>query len=62
MLKLLTSDACSQDPPDMGFHGRGRGGVPDEDAEDGANVGATPPYVKPGGGANDGTNLGGGAR
>ena len=49
MLKLLMSDACSQDPPDMGFHGGGRGGVPNEDAEDGVNVGGTPPYVKPGG-------------
>ena len=59
MLKLLTSDACSQDPLDMGFHGVGRGGVPGEDAEDGANVGATPLYVKPGGG---GANLGAVAR
>ena len=59
VLKLLMRDACSQDPPDMGFHGAGVGGVPDEEAEDA--MGAPPPYAKPGGGANDGANPRGGA-
>ena len=57
VLKLLMRDACSQDPPNMGFHGAGVSSVPDEEAKD-----APPPYVKPRGSANDGTNLGGGAR